>query len=134
MIVGIKKVIKTNEKWQQELPPDVYYICRLKGTEAPGSGQYDNHFVDGTYLCACCEEPLFSSKQKYDANTGWPSFFAPLAESVVDYRRDRSGRIPRVQILCASCHSHLGYIYNDGPKPTGYRYSINSLALKFSKL
>ena len=121
---------KTDEEWQQRLNPTEFYVCRQKGTERAFTGEYWNCHDDGLYACRACGQALFDAETKYDSGSGWPSFYAPLAEDVVSEHRDISHGMIRVEVVCSQCQSHLGHVFPDGPVPTGLRYCINSVSLK----
>ncbi len=127
----IEKIVRTEEEWKGILPPERYEILREKGTEPPTSGEYDDHWEDGTYVCYACELPLFDSTAKFHSGTGWPSFWQPIAPENVEEHADSSFGMARVEVTCARCGGHLGHVFTDGPEPTGLRYCINSLALQF---
>lgn len=127
----VKKVIKTEREWKEILSPVEYYVMRKKGTEPPFTGKYYKHFEKGIYVCAACENPLFTSEAKYDSGSGWPSFFEPIDIINIEIEMDYSHGMERMEVKCASCGSHLGHIFDDGPQPTGKRYCINSVSLKF---
>lgn len=122
---------KSEEDWQKELSPDAFAVCRLGATEAPFSGDLLDNKEPGRYLCAACGQELFSSGSKYDSGSGWPSFYEATADGAVAERRDTSHGMVRTEILCSACDSHLGHVFPDGPEPTGLRYCVNSLSLKF---
>jgi peptide-methionine (R)-S-oxide reductase len=126
-----RKIRKSDEEWKRILTADQYYITRQAGTEAPYSSPLLNVHESGTFECVCCDLPLFSSKTKFESNTGWPSFWAPIAKRNVLERVDNSLPETRTEVLCARCDAHLGHVFPDGPKPTGLRYCMNGVALKF---
>ncbi len=127
------KVVKSDEQWQQELTPEQFRITRKKGTERAFTGTYWNAKDDGVYVCVCCGQPLFDAKTKFDSGTGWPSFWQPLAQDKVTEESDRSWFSVRTEVLCSRCDAHLGHVFDDGPKPTGLRYCMNSGALRLVK-
>jgi peptide-methionine (R)-S-oxide reductase len=129
----VNKIEKTNEQWRQELTPEQYRVLREKGTERAFSGEYDHIFAPGTYRCAGCGTELFRSEAKYDSGCGWPAFYVPASEEVIDEETDTTYGMLRTEVLCAACGGHLGHVFPDGPHPTGLRYCINSAALRLQE-
>ncbi|MEZ5050045.1 MAG: peptide-methionine (R)-S-oxide reductase MsrB [Saprospiraceae bacterium] len=127
----IPKVYKSDAEWKSELSPEQYYVMREAGTERAFTGKYYNNHEEGRYACSACGIPLFDSKTKFDSGTGWPSFYAPEDPNVVREDKDNKLGYTRTEVLCARCGGHLGHVFNDGPKPTGLRYCINSVCLEF---
>ncbi|MFN8607908.1 MAG: peptide-methionine (R)-S-oxide reductase MsrB [Vulcanimicrobiota bacterium] len=125
------KVVKTDEQWKKQLTPQEYAVLRQAATEPAFTGKYEKNHEKGTYYCAACGNELFKSETKFDSGCGWPAFFAVAAKDKVVLLKDDSHGMNRVEVRCAACNSHLGHVFEDGPQPTGLRYCINSISLKF---
>lgn len=129
----MKSTKKTEKEWKEKLTPEQYRVLRLKGTETAFTGKLWNHKEEGTYKCAGCGTILFNSETKFDSGCGWPSFFSPDNEKNIEEQLDTSHGMVRTEVLCKNCGGHLGHVFEDGPKPTGLRYCINSISLEFEK-
>jgi len=130
MAIMKDKIEKTEEEWKSELSPEQYQVCRMKATEPPFTGKYYNSKQPGMYRCAACGNELFDSAAKFDSGTGWPSFYKPISEENIEEEDDLSYEMRRTEVMCSRCGAHLGHVFPDGPRPTGLRYCINSVALK----
>ena len=128
----IEKIVKTDAEWRKELTPQQYAVLRQQSTERAFTGEYVHNKADGVYSCAACGQPLFSSQTKFESGTGWPSFWDVIQTGNVELRHDNSHGMHRVEAVCSRCGSHLGHVFDDGPRETtGQRYCINSASLKF---
>lgn len=129
--IRLPKIIKSEAQWQAQLPPTSFHVTRQEGTERPYSGKYLNVHHAGIFRCICCNTALFDSQTKFESGTGWPSFYQPIAEENITQTKDRSLFMTRTAVSCTRCDAHLGHVFDDGPKPTGLRFCMNSVALNF---
>lgn len=128
---GMEKIRKTDEQWRAQLTPEQFHVTRRQGTERPFCGAFWDNHEDGIYHCVCCDLPLFGAATKFDSGTGWPSFTRPVDPTHVENHRDLSHGMVRTEVTCARCDAHLGHVFPDGPPPSGLRYCLNSLSLRF---
>lgn len=126
----VDKISRTEDEWRAELSEEAFHVLRQHGTERPFTGIYNDCKDEGTYVCAACGHPLFSSAHKFDSGTGWPSFYRPIGNEAVGTRNDWSMLMRRTEVHCARCEGHLGHVFPDGPMPTGQRYCMNSVSLR----
>ncbi|MEM0899564.1 MAG: peptide-methionine (R)-S-oxide reductase MsrB [Pseudomonadota bacterium] len=126
------RVEKSEAEWKDELTPEQFHVLRKHGTERAGTSELNHEKRQGTFICAGCNSPLFSSNAKFESGTGWPSFYEPIAPDAVTEHKDRSFFMVRTEIRCATCDGHLGHVFNDGPRPTGLRYCMNGVAMHFT--
>ncbi len=131
--IAVNKIVQSEKQWKKQLPATVFKVARQQGTERAFSGKYHDNHEKGMYKCYCCGTDLFSSKHKFDSGTGWPSFWMPINAANISTAGDNTLGISRTEIKCVRCDTHLGHVFDDGPKPTGLRYCINSVCLTFVK-